>query len=524
MILIFCTKFILYVECRDSFIKKGKVMKRISLIIFAAFTLFNGIFAQNVEDALRYSQVFYGGTARFMSMGGAFTALGGDISSLSQNPAGLGVFRSSELTISPQLFHIKSSAGFNGVTSDYLYNFNLSQAGFVSNITSNNNESGLIALNFGYSFNKTNNLNQSIRVQGVNNTSSMADYWAGISSGYYKDELGDNVPDARLAYDAWIIDTLSGSNTEYGTVFSNYGDNTPSVYGQNMRRIISYEGYTGEHALSIGGNYSNKIFFGATLGISQLRFTSHFEHLESTEIPLASAFKNFTYTDHFEDKGTGYSLKIGAIIKPIDALRIGLAFHSPTIYHISEYFYEDITSNFTDGARYEYNNTPMVFRYALTTPFRVLAGAAVQIKKIALLSADYEFVDYSTAKFSETGDGYDFSEKNLIIKNSLKPTSNIRLGGELRLNKLYLRSGYGYYGKSVRAGEENENLNYHSLSFGAGFREQNLSIDFAYTNYKYSQKSVLYPLDNSFTNTSVDYNLSTSKNMFTVTLGYKFGY
>ncbi|MBE3085421.1 MAG: UPF0164 family protein, partial [Bacteroidetes bacterium] len=99
-------------------------MKRISLIIIAVLSMFTGIFAQNVDDALRYSQVFYGGTARFMSMGGAFTALGGDMSSLSQNPAGIGVFRSSELTISPQLFHIKSSAGFNGITSDNLYNFN----------------------------------------------------------------------------------------------------------------------------------------------------------------------------------------------------------------------------------------------------------------------------------------------------------------------------------------------------------------------------------------------------------------
>jgi hypothetical protein len=498
-------------------------MKKICLIILVVFTLFTGAFAQNVEDALRYSQIFYGGTARFMSMGGAFTALGGDMSSLSQNPAGLGVFRSSEMTISPQLFHIKSYTGFTGIASDYLYNFNLNQAGFVSNIISNENETGLITLNFGYSFNKTNNLNQSIRIQGVSSTSSMADYWRSISDGFSNSELGDNVPDARLAYDAWIIDSLPGSNIHYGTVFSNYGDNPESVYGQTIRRIVSYEGYTGEHALSIGGNYSNKIFFGATLGISKLRYTSHYEHLESTEVPLASAFKNFNYTDHFENTGTGYSLKIGAIIKPVDALRIGLAFHSPIIYHINEYFYEDITSNFTDGGHYEFNNSPMRFRYALTTPFRVLTGVAVQIKKIAMLSADYEFVDYSTAKFSETGDGYDYTDKNLKIKSALKPASNFRVGGELRLNKLYLRSGYGYYGKAIHSGQDNANLEYNSISFGAGFRERNVSIDFAYTNYNYSQTNVLYTLDNPDP-VSVNYNLNTIKNMFTVTFGYKFGY
>ncbi len=495
-------------------------MKRTGLIIVSVLLLSSGTFAQNVDDALRYSQLFYGGTARFMSMGGAFTALGGDLSSLSQNPAGIGVFRSSELTITPQLFHINSSAGFNGITSDYLYDFNLNQAGIVSNIISNNNETGLLSLNFGYSFNKTNNLNQGIRIQGESSSSSMADYWAGVGEGTYFSNLSG--PEG-IAYDAWVIDTITGSGgTSYGTVFSNYGDNPPSVYGQTIKRLISYEGFTGEHALSIGGNYSNKIYFGATLGISQLRFVSHYAHLESTDAVLASGFDNFTYTDHYENKGTGYSLKIGAIIRPVETVRIGLAFHSPTFYRINEYFFENITSNFTDGDHYEYSNDPLRYNYALTTPFRALAGLAVQIQKVALLSVDYEFVDYGMAHFSETGDNYDYSEKNSYIKSSLQSTSNIRFGGEYRINKLYLRGGYGYYGKAFVPTDDNGDLDYRTFSFGTGFREQNISIDFAYTNYKYSQTNILYPLDDSF-NPAL-YNLSTSKNMFTVTLGYKFGY
>ena len=496
-------------------------MKRISVIVIAVFSMFSGILAQNVDDALRYSQIFYGGTARYMSMGGAFTALGGDISSLNQNPAGIGVFRASEVTITPQLFHINSTAGFNGLTSDHLYNFNLNQAGIVSNIISNNNETGLISLNFGYSFNKTNNLNQSINIQGISSSSSMADYWASWGEGTYFSDLEGP---AGIAYDAWVIDdTISGSGgISYETVFSNYGKNPPSVYGQTVRRLISYEGYTGEHSFSIGGNYSNKIFFGATLGISRLKYISHFEHLEFTDQALPSQFKNFTYTDHFTNTGTGYSLKIGAIIKPIEIVRIGLAFHSPTFYRIDETYYENITTNFTDGDHYEFNNDPLGYNYALTTPFRALAGVAVQIHKVALLSVDYEFVDYSTARFSETGDNYDYSEKNLNIKNNLQSASNIRLGAEYRLNKVYFRGGYGYYGKAFQPGEENGNLDYNSISFGTGFREKNVSIDFAFTNYKYSQNYVLYPLDSSFDPAIAS--LSSGKNIFTVTFGYKFGY
>ncbi len=495
-------------------------MKRIRLTILTAFTLFSGLLAQNVDDALRYSQVFYGGTARFMSMGGAFTALGGDLSSLSQNPAGIGVFRASEMSVTPQLNYINSEAGFHGNTSDYLYNFNLGQAGFVSNIVTNKTSTGLVKFNFGYSFNKTNNLYQSTLIQGINNTSSMSDYWAGVGEGTkYYDLSGPE----GIAFDTYIIDTITGSGAmSYGTVFSNYGDNPPSRYGQSVQRLISNEGFAGEHAISFGGNYSDRVYFGATFGISQLRYISQFQHTESANDPMISLFKNFNYLDYYEDRGTGYSFKLGAIVKPVESMRIGVAFHSPVWYHIDEYFFETISSNFTDGSRYESSNDPMRFEYALTTPFRILGGIAFQIQKFALLSADYEFVDYSMAKFSQTGDGYNYAEKNTAINNSLKSASNFRVGGEFRFNKLYLRSGYSYYGKAFAQGEDNADQDYNSISGGIGFREKNFSIDFGYTHMSTSQIYYLYPLDNSFEPAMA--NLNTNQNMFSLTFGYKLAY
>jgi hypothetical protein len=497
-------------------------MKKICLFIVAVFSVLAGAKAQNVDDVLRYSQNFYGGTARFMSMGGAFTSLGGDVSTLGQNPAGIGVFRSSEFTITPQLFQIKTTAGFNGKYTDNLSNFNLNQIGIVGTIIANNNETGLMTLNIGYTFNRTNNLNQSAIIKGINNSSSMADFWAanGSQNGgtFYKDLTG---PEGN-AFDAWVMDTITGTGgKQYATALSNYGDNPPSVYGQTVRRLISNEGYSGEHDFSIGGNYSNKLFFGATIGISKINYTSHFEHLESVNTTLPSQLQDFTYTDHFQDLGTGYSVKLGAIYKPIDALRFGLAFHSPTWYRINERYYNNLTSHFTDGTHYEFLSPTSEFTYDLTTPYRILAGVGLQIRKLALLSVDYEFVDYSTAKFSSRHNSIDYSADNDEIKTTLKSASNIRLGGEVRLNKLYLRTGYGYYGKVFKSGTDNADLSYNSISFGAGFREQNISIDLAYTNFNYSQKYFLYPVD-----VNVDpavANLNTVKSMFTLTIGYKFG-
>lgn len=499
-------------------------MKRISLIFFLVLSIVSISSAQNADDALRYSRLFYSGTARFMSMGGAFTALGGDISSLSQNPAGLGVFRASELTITPQLGHIKSLSSFNnGSTEDFLYNFNLGQAGLVANLIKKETESGLISLNVGYSFNRTSNLNQSILINGISTNTSLADYWVEKSNGHFSFELPTQAVDAydaSLGWRTYVIDSLSGSSTQYGTVYSNYGDNPPSIYGQTMKRVITNSGFMGEHAFSIGGNYSNKLFFGATIGINTLMYESKYEHSESTDIALPSQFTNFNYTLYYKDNGTGFNLKIGAIYKPIEILRIGFAFHSPTIYHLNRYLYDNISSHFIDGGNYTASNDALRFSYGLTTPFRILTGAALQVKKIALLSLDYEFVDYSSAKFFETGDGFDYSSKNQAIRDEIGATNNIRLGAEVRLSNIYLRGGYGYYGKAWKTGD-NQNQNFNSVSGGIGFREKNIFADFGFSTMMNKDNYILYTSTNTGSPMA---NLNMTRNTFAVTFGYKFGY
>lgn len=492
-------------------------MKKL-IIIITAFLTFQGIIAQNVDDALRYSQIFYTGTARFVGMGGAFTALGGDMSTLSQNPAGLGVFRTSEISVSPQLYNIRTTSSFGGQSEDFLNNFNLGQAGIVTNLISGRNPKGLVSFNFGYSFNKTNNLRSSVRITGTGTTSSMADSWADANYGtYYSDITGA----AGIAFDAWVIDTITGTGGQtYGTVFNNYGDNLTSTYGQHIGRYITNDGWTGEHAISFGGNYSNRFFFGLTVGINTIRYTGYYEHLEDADYYLDSGFRNFTYTEYYTNRGTGVSFKLGTIIKPTESLRIGLAFHAPTVYWIDEDYYDNISSNFTDDSHYEYDNGHSIYNYSLVTPFRALAGIAVQVKKAAMLSFDYEFVDYSSAKFKQTGDNYDYSQKNSEIKNSLTSAHNLRAGAELRFNKLYLRGGGGYYGPVFRSGELNSDMKYISFSAGAGFREENISIDFGYQNLSNDQKYILY---NTYSESAIA-GLKNARNIFTVTMGFKFGY
>jgi hypothetical protein len=502
---------------RAGYTVKTDKMKKAGLFLIFVSAMFLNSYSQNVDDALRYSQIFYTGTARFNAMGGAFTALGGDLSSISLNPAGTGVFRSSELTISPLLYYNNTSSTFNGTGStDNINRFNLGQIGMVSNFINTGNSTGLISLSGAYSYNRTNSFDENIRISGISDNSSMADYWAGKANGtYYKNLSGA----PGIAYDAWLIDTISGSGaSSYATTFSAYGTNANSTYGQTIKRVISDEGYSGEHTFSMGANYSNRFFIGASFGVSSLRYMGHYQHIESDDANLINDFKNFTYTDHFEAAGTGYSGKVGVIVKPVDFLRLGFSFHLPVWYYIDEYFYDNITSSYDNNDQYEFANDPLRYSYTLATPYRLLAGLAIQIKKLAILSADYEYVDYSTAKFSHASDNYDYNNENGGINDILKSTSNIRLGAEFRLSNYYLRGGYSYYGKAFKPGESNENLDYNAYSCGLGMRQQSFYFDLSYTRLSSTSNYYMYN-DPPDLKPAV---ITSLKDTFTATLGFRF--
>lgn len=492
-------------------------MKKIITTI-SAISLILTLSAQNIDDALRYSQIFYNGTARFNGMGGAFTSLGADLSAISVNPAGAGMFRSFEISVTPKLIYNNNTSTFNGTeTSDFMYTFGLSQVGIISNLISKKDAtSGLISLNMGYTYTGTNNYNENIRIEGVSDISSMADYWARISEGtYYKDLSGS----AGIAYDAWIMDTITGSGAmSYGTIFSAYGENANSTYGQVIKRTITNEGYTGEHAFSLGVNLSNKVYLGASFGINPLRYTGHYDHLETDDNSVVPDFKNFTYTDHFETSGTGYSGKVGLILRPIDIIRIGFAFHSPIVYHLEDYFYDNVRSEFDTFEQYEATNQPLRYEYNLTTPYRLLAGASLQLGKLGIVSADYEFVDYTKARFSNASDGYNYSYENQSIQDILKASNNLRLGAEIRMGFMYLRGGYGIYGSSFKEGEVNEDLIYSVASGGIGFRQNNFYFDMA-CGYQWSSQNYYMYDDPPYLQPATIENRRTT---VSTTLGIKF--
>jgi hypothetical protein len=289
-------------------------MKKI--LTFICAIAFTGIInAQNESDAINLSQYFTGGTARGLSLSGAYGALGGDLTSLSINPAGIGVYRSSEFVFTPSLTIANTESNYlNNRYTDTKTKFGMVNMGLV--YTSNTNRDiGWVSASFGFAYNKLIDFNKNITMTGKNNQSSFLDEFI----------LNENNDNASEYYEYLAYNT-------HATFFSNadnlyVNDFYYNGYGEDQRRMINLKGSVGEYAFSFGANYSNKLFLGGTLGVQSV-FYSEVKITDESNIP-GGQLNSFTFKDDFSYNGVGYNFKFGAIYKPIDFLRLGFAFHSP---------------------------------------------------------------------------------------------------------------------------------------------------------------------------------------------------
>jgi hypothetical protein len=488
-------------------------MKRIYIIPLASFILLAGIKAQNETDALRYSQNFYGGTARAISMGGAFGALGGDFTNASLNPAGIGVYRSTEFSFTPTLLYDNTSTNYLGEKrEDNRYQFALNNLGFVhSNLTGK--DQGWVSVNFGIGYNQLNNYNRNtmmngIQVSGNNQSSSMLDNFtnnanAGNWSDFYEE--------LAWATDVIVWDSLAG---EW------WNDINEAGYGQTQRRRIQESGSLGEIAFTLAANYGNRLYIGGTFGIHRLRYSSFTDHMEMDDAGIIPYFNSFTFRESLETRGTGYTFKAGIIFRPVSLIRIGAAFHLPTFYKIREDFYTDMSSTFDDANVADlFERSPVnQFDYWLRTPYKAIGSVAVQLGRIALISAEYEYMDYSEANFDSRGiTDYDLLYQNDRIKEVLSSAHNVRAGAELHLGPMYLRGGASFYDSPYKSTEINAESWNISFSGGLGFRSKNVFFDLAYSIRQQDYHYYLYiPEDTRGAK------ITENRHMAAATLGFRF--
>ena len=481
-------------------------MKRILVILLLTISALTNAFSQNEVDALRYSQPFLTGTARAVSMGGAFGSLGGNFSAISLNPAGIGVYRSSEFSITPAFSYNLMTSDYNGNNyEDFKYDFELSNMSVVGTVKSKSDK-GWESVSFGFGYNRTNNFDMNMSIKNKAATSSILDEWVSDANNGNWSNIGN-----QLASSADLIYQNPGSD-EWRSDF------TGTDYGQSQTRTSTSTGSTGEYTFALGANYKNMVYIGGSLVVNSLRYEDQTNHKESDINDNIDYLNSFIYENHLETRGTGTTFKIGAIVKPIDWVRLGLAIHTPTFYNLRDEYSSALDANLT------YDNGGVVrqsgsFDYNLVTPFKVVSSLSFIINKFAILSFDYEFVDYTKSRLRTGGDGYDFEIENSNIQNIYTATGNIKAGGEVRFGPLSLRGGVSYYGSPYSLGELNEDSDYMMYGAGFGINSNNFYFDMAYSLFTNSQYYVLYHLPNSTVSKA---NLTYNSNQVLATIGLRF--
>lgn len=490
-------------------------------------------YSQTAIDAFQLSHSDLRGTARYMSMGGAFGALGGDLSTLNNNPGGIGLYRKSELgvTLNIEASSIKSATSImtqsTSQTKVSVPNFGYVGAAWLGNDV-------MPYFTWGVSYGRIVNMNRRYKGQARMN-GSLYNYVAQYSDGYTSNQLsaegtdngGYSSPDyipwlSILSYNGMAINPI-GSTSQYQGPWQNdhvnsNGDRTPSTGISEFD--VDEHGYVDEYAIDFGGNIMNTVYWGMGFGITDIELTKNTHYTEDIknavimdptaelgDLEIGNA--NTTLSNYKHIDGTGFNFKLGVIVRPINALRIGFAFHTPTYYNINQSSGADLNYDYTffnpDGHNINYSGTPNDYRsWKLRTPWRMQVSAAGIIGTSGIISMEYEYRPYQNMNLrSDYGD--ELTNYNQDIKTYYKAANILRFGAEYRiLPQLSIRAGYVHESTPTGTAISNNEVTVYTsnpddtgtnpaytldnstqyITCGLGYRYKNFSIDAAYV-YKH---------------------------------------
>jgi long-subunit fatty acid transport protein len=478
---------------------------KLTVLLAVMFTGYSA-FSQLPEDVLKYSWLAPNGTARVQGIGGAIGALGGDITSNYVNPAGLAFFKTSDFVITPGFSLSKNNSNYRGdLKSDQKNFFNLGTTGVVFGFA--DPASRWNGKAFSVAVSTIANFNSRISYSGKNNFSSYGEQYAAeaASSGLsINDLLNSNSVSigTRLAAYTYLIDTLtipgnSGPDLISMAFYNSLKNKTAFLV--NQQNNIQTSGGITEIAIGFAATHTDRFYLGGSLGIPIINYTrnSVFTETDATG-NTNSNFDHSTLTERSTTQGVGLNLKVGAIYKPVDQLRIGLALHSPTLYGLKDTYYASMTTN-TENYVHPNNSTITAssdqtlnlspeYKYNLTSPWRAILSGAYVINAVedvkqqrGFISADIEYVNYKSNSYKtadQSGDNSYYQGVNQSIKDYYKSAFNVRLGGEIKFNTIMARLGFSYYGDPYHDTELKAKKMF--VSGGLGYRNRGFFADIAY--------------------------------------------
>lgn len=466
------------------------------------------IYAQDMSDALRYSEDNIQGTARYRALSGAFGALGGDMSAVSINPAGSAIFNSGHISLSLANMYTKNKTAFyNGYSESSESNFDVNQTGAAFVFYNKNPNSIWKKFTIGASYDKISDYNDKWFASGTNSNNSIGDYFMQNSNGLRLDEIsalpgesysqayrdigsyyGFTNQQAFLGYESYILQPLT--NDDENTVYTS--NIAPGNYYQEYNMVS--RGYNGKFTFNAATQIGEKLHLGINLNshfINYEEFTSLYESNTNTGSTVSNVrFENDIYTT-----GSGFSFQIGTIYKVTEGLRAGLSYKSPTWLTINEETSQYLSTVRDDGGTnvtqtinpYITNIYPS---YKLQSPGKFTGSLAYIFGTHGLISFDYSLKDYSNTKFKPTSDAY-FNSENNRMENALTAASTYRLGGEVKLNSLSVRAGYRYEESPYK--DDSAIGDISGYSFGLGYNFGNMTrIDLTYDQAQQTNETGLY--------------------------------
>jgi hypothetical protein len=502
-------------------------MKKLNIILIVGFLMwFQDVISQEAKDLVLFSQYFAGGTARSAGMSGAFGALGGDLSTLSTNPAGLGIYRGSEfsLSIAPTFVNVQSSLT-GGTFKEKYSHVSLNNIGYA-HTWNFAKETGVQSVTFGLAYNKLSDFSSSAYVNTSVSSSMLNDFtWEANHSGKNDGPVAsDNL---NAFYEGPANDTYAIDDDGTGGYTNDYSL-AGNRFNQAMKRTMQTRGGIGEYAISLGTNINNKIYLGATWGIHDITYTEEYRH---NEVPQFNYLDEFSFHSNYSITGWGMNFKVGAIYRPISLLRFGVAVHTPTRYKLRSELATEMEAWYNTPPTVDNNDTYYSAespignnKFTARTPWRFSASAAAIIGTVGLVSIDAEYVDYSSANYLPNAD---YGDINNTASRELKGAFNLKGGTEFHIvGPLSLRAGVAYYGtpyqKEYFDDSHFKNAGILSYSGGVGFKWRSCYIDLAYVYTDYP--NYFYDLYRSNPDTNEWLSAITKKKANTVsfTFGLKF--
>ena len=462
--------------------------KRISLTFVSILLLTYSSQAQYAYDALRFSEINQTGTARFQAVGGNHAALGGDASSISGNPAGLGFYNRSELSISPGLGAVTADSKFNGsLTTDKKITGNLTNLSLVIANSARGYASKWKRTSFGISFSRQQSFSSKFSYADPKSTAPFIDYIVKKSNDdkvsiadlekEYDNQTGYAVTPEAAYYQLYMLNPT----TQTGPPYESFDAANP----QEVNQIGFFEA-SGAHSqwnFAYAGNYDDKLYLGLSVGINRIKYS--YTNTLTDQFAAGQQFSTSSHIETFDLDGNGFNATLGAIYKVSSILQIGTSVSTPTFTMSKETFGERVTANndFIDL-------NPNDFQYNLTSPFRATGGVTLFAGQKGFITGTVEYVGYRGMRVRNSDNPNFGKTNNDEIKDLFSNVVNARIGGEYRAGLFRARLGLAYYSDPYTRKPNGVDRSKLFVSGGAGIRTDRFFADLTGT---YGAKTTFVP-------------------------------